>query len=227
MSSNSVRTFSIGTVGVDKTGAVITTAVATNLVGLGYKFALRDIGVYGNASSQGGQLGATELTNLLNAGLSVSVFQINFKQTVFSATTGKQDADYLVEQLVKMAFPQTNTFTVWFDLEGSMGGNRTNLLNYVNAWSSEIVANKFAAGMYTGSNSPLSGSDISGLANFHAYWQAGQWLDYAMPARGYQMYQLYPAAQNIGGTLVDVDVVQHDFQGGITPFWGASAQSAA
>ncbi|MBK8251174.1 MAG: DUF1906 domain-containing protein [Polyangiaceae bacterium] len=225
MSNGQVVHFPIGTVGVDKTGAVITSTVAKNLYGLGYRFALRSIGIAGSdptSTGQSGQLTSGELTNICSAGLAVSVFQLNFKQTVFSSETGTNDATYLVDRVQAMGFPVNAGFTLWFDLE-YMGGTESTLLAYVNAWGQTVVKGGYAAGMYTGAGSPLSGTDISNLADFHAYWQAGQRLTYAMPARGYQMYQLYPASQSIGGTLVDVDVVQHDFDGDAPPFWLASS----
>jgi len=227
MISGQINRFSPGTVGVDKTGAPIPAGAASELYRLGYRFALRGIGVPNVGQSQGGQLGASEISTLFSAGLSVSVFQLNYLQTIITAAQGEADANYLVEQVVALGFPQDASFTLWFDLEGSMASSPASALAaYVNAWGAAVIAGGFAAGMYTGKGSALSGQSISDLASFNAYWQAAQYLPYSMPLRGYQMYQLYPAGLSIAGTPVDVDVAQQDFQGGVTPFWGPASTAS-
>ncbi|MDI1430024.1 glycoside hydrolase domain-containing protein [Polyangium sorediatum] len=227
MGSGRIIHFSPGTVGVDKTGAPIPSGSAKQLYGLGYRFALRGIGVPNVASSQAGQLTASELAGLFGAGLAVSLFQLNFLQRTIDAAQGTADANYLVEQAQAFGFPQNTGFTLWFDLEGSMAGASAGpLLDYVNAWAAAVTAGGFAAGIYTGKQSVLSGTAISNLPNDCAYWQAAQFLPYSMPARGYQMYQLYPAGLTIASIPVDVDVVQQDFLGGTTPFLGSASTSA-
>jgi len=228
MSTGKVTTFSTGTIGVDKTGAIISSSAAKQLYSLGYRFALRDIGV--PTKPDPGQLNANEVTGLLGAGMAVSVFQLNWQQTSFTSSQGTADGQYLVNQVMACGIPRSPTLTLWFDLEGGMGGNATNLLAYINAWAAAVVDGGFAAGMYTGTNpggsSPLSQQQISNLANVHAYWQAAMLLPYSMPARGYQIYQLYPQSLTIAGIPVDVDVLQSDFYKSSPTFWGPSASAA-
>lgn len=222
MITGRVTTFPTGTMGVDKTGAMISSNAAAQLYSLGYRFALRDIGV--STKPEPGQLSPNEVTGLLGAGLAVSVFQLNWQQTNFTSAQGTADAEYLVDQVMKCGIPASPTLTLWFDLEGPMGNNATNLKSYVNAWAAAVVAGGFAAGMYTGTNpggpAPLSQQDISSFVDVHAYWQAAMLLPYSMPTRGYQIYQLYPQSLTIAGIPVDVDVVQSDFYKSAATFWG-------
>ena len=209
---------SSGTLGVDKTGGHISHSSATQLAALGYRFALRNIGLPNLANSQNGQLTKSEVEDLHSAGLVVGIFQLSYLQTSITSQQGQLDATYLIEQAQALGAPMG--LTLWFDLEGSFQQASSNALaDYVNAWAATMTAAGFVAGLYTGIGSSLSGSTISNLPNVHAYWQAGQRLDYAMPARGYQMYQLNPPSQLIGETHVDLDVVQDDFKGDAASFF--------
>lgn len=230
MSSGQIVTFPTGTLGVDKTGAPISQAAATQLQALGYRFALRSIGVPTSPTSQGGMLTASEIQGLWAANMAVSVFQLNFLQTTISSAQGTADGQYLAEQAQSLGLPSSAAaaFTLWFDLEGPMNGaSASALTDYLNSWGSAVNKAGYGAGLYVGNNSALTTTTISDLPAFHAYWQAGQLLYTGMPARGYQMYQLYPADLTIAGIGVDVDVLQSDFQNARTPFWGPASSSAA
>lgn len=223
MSSGKVVSFGTGTVGVDKTGASISEANATELYGLGYRFALRSIGVPTSVESQEGALTAAEIQDLWAGGLAVSVFQLNFFQTTIDAEQGTADGDYLVEQANALGLPgdANPPFTLWFDLEGAMqDASAEELEGYLNAWAKAVTSQGYGAGLYVGNNGTLTTADISNLPDFHAYWQCGGYLYVGMPQRGYQMYQLYPFGVTIADIPVDIDVVQSDFQDCQVPFWG-------
>lgn len=216
--NSSLQTFPIGSLGVDKTGAPIPSSSAQMLASTGYKFAFRSIGVPTSGPSQQGALTAQEAQWLGSAGLGVGAFQLNFMTTTVSAAQGTADGQFLVDQAGKIGFPQGAL--LWFDLEGSFqNASAQALLDYVNAWSDAVIAGGYAAGLYNGKQSILTGTDISNLPNIHAYWLGGGYISVTMPVRGYQVYQLWPLAVTVAGTVVDVDVLQTDFYGANASFW--------
>ncbi len=221
MTTGAMKTFPTGTLGVDKTGAPIPASSALELYQLGYRFAMRSIGVPNVSSSQNGALTTSEITDLWNADLSVGIFQLNFLQTTISAEQGTTDGQYMANQAASLGFPQNKGFILWFDLEGNETGASADVLQaYINAWASAVIAGGYAAGLYNGKQYTLSGQIISDLPNVHAYWQAGGYVPAGMPLRGYQMVQLWPLSQTIAGTRVDIDVLEQDFKNGKATFWG-------
>ena len=88
---------------------------------------------------------------------------------------------------------------IFLDVEQTGSASRSELITWINAWSKEITAAGYVAGVYSGVPSALAadGSDMtaSTLPDVKVYWQA---LSSAAPdpAQGYVAVQHYPSIQD-------------------------------
>jgi len=200
---------STGTKGLDRSLSIAT--AAPELFAQGFRFAIRTLGLPGGSV---GTLSAGEVTKVHQAGLALGAYQV-IRKTGFTSAQGTTDGAFAATEAKALGFPAGST--LWFDLEGEHDVSADALASFVNHWAGAVKAAGYAPGLYNGPQSILTGAQISGLPDFHAYWQAGALVPPV--ARGYQIYQLLPANLTVGGVNIDVDVVQTDFKGDSPSFW--------
>jgi hypothetical protein len=209
--SSSIISLATGTVGVDRTATIA--PQASQLYALGYRFAFRTLGL---SDSTEGILTASEVAAIFKAGLALGLFQ-NYRNKGITADQGTADGQFAANKAIELGAPKDKGLVLWYDLEGTFGVSTQTMLDYLDNWANAVITAGFAPGLYNGPQELLSGSQISSLPNYHAYWQAAAQV--SSPQRGYQVYQLNPQNYMVAGINVDVDVVQPDFDGDFATFW--------
>jgi hypothetical protein len=124
-----------------------------------------------------------------------------------------------INQLRMLSLPEG--CTVWLDLEGETDA-APDIIAKINAWAGQIQAGGYEAGLYVGAGCVLTSEELYGL-KVTRYWDScSREIDRngrsAAPKCDYCMVQLRPFNTNIGGVVVDVDVVQRDVLGRL-PTW--------
>ena len=156
-----------------------------------------------------GSLTPEELACILSAGLAV------MPVTYAKAYSGMS----AISELRKLAIPEG--CTVWLDLEGETDPAPA-IAAKINAWAGQVQAGGYEAGLYVGAGCVLTSEELYGL-KVTRYWDScSREIDRngrsAAPKCDYCMVQLRPFNTQIGGVIVDVDVVQRDVLGRL-PTW--------
>jgi len=126
---------------------------------------------------------------------------------------GDVDGRHAIEVLEELEIPRGAT--VWLDLESS-GGNAADTIAWTNAWANIGRAGGYEAGLYVGAVSKLDAAQLYGL-RVTRYWRSCSRVP--EPAvRGFCMMQLRPPNANHGPLIVDFNVIEPDFKGGL-PTW--------
>lgn len=224
MTSSSVTTLPVGTVGIDRSASIQSQAPA--LLRAGYAFAMRTVALPGPDGMSQGILTAGERDAIFAAGLALGLYQ-PYRNKSITADQGLQDGKSAALQAQELGCPigADPPMTLWCDLEGSFQGpdgkpvSADTMITYLQNWATAVTNLGYAPGLYIGGQNLLSSSQITSITQFAGFWQAGGYI----PAitRGYQMYQLHPldiVPPGIG-INVDVDVLQQDFSGRSATFW--------
>jgi hypothetical protein len=174
----------------------------------GLKFAVR----------YAGDVTPEEAGAILSAGLLLSLVQ-HPRTGPLTGSLGSADGLSVVTQAQALGFPAGAT--IWCDLE-SWIASVADACNYVNEWSACIVRGGYEAGLYVGwAQVPLSPIVLAGLAST-GYWR-GCSANIPEPWDiGWQLDQFAPGDQQLGGILVDYDVVKQDFKGRLPTFAAAA-----
>jgi hypothetical protein len=224
--SSSLWTPPAGTLGLDRSAAIAANAQA--LVGLGYQFAIRTVGINPPTSGNGG-LTQSEVSAVLGAGMAIGIYQMlnTNKNAIGSSGQGTMDAQAFLTQVQALDAPPG--MTLWYDFEVNYSCGGPTMQQYLNNWAAKIVSDGYLAGLYVGGETIVSTTTLSDLPDFHAYWMAAAAISNPTGiARGYQMYQLLPYYTGTPGTIladginIDGDVVQKDNEGDLPVFWKAS-----
>ena len=211
---NELWTPTVGTKGLDRSATIAD--AAPELFAQGFRFAIRTLGLPGGSV---GTLTQEEIAAIHAAGIALGASQV-IRSSGFTDAQGTADGAFAASEAKRLGFPTASV--LWFDLEGTYGGEAAqSLITFINNWAAAVVGAGYLAGLYNGPEHVLNGFQISGLPQFHAFWQAGALVPQV--ARGYQIYQLLPANTVITGVNgrvnIDVDVVQTDFKNGAPSFW--------
>jgi hypothetical protein len=216
-----------GTIGCD-TSAPLDASQAAQLVAAGYRFLIRFIGLAGETPSWG--LTAREASLLQAAGLALGIVQIQ-RKTGISAARGAADGAWAAT--LSQAIGSPAGATLWCDLEGGYADVAApDLLAYLDAWADAVGKAGYAPGLCSGPRTQPSrlGAAALGALPFEHHWMSAAAVP-DIPTRGYQMFQLLPMTilphgLSAAGTLIAVDVVQQDSEGGAPIFWQAPRASA-
>jgi hypothetical protein len=187
---------------------IVTSAVAQQFYGGGYKFCLR----YLSLSSQSPQdLTSQEATDILSAGLALMPVQ-HVRKPGWSpnAGLGQQDGQNAASNAQDVGFPAG--VNVWCDLEGV--GNSISpqdVIDYCQAWYAAVNDAGFVPGIYVGYGTQLTGQQLYDLS-FQHYWKSQSSVP-AIPERGYQLIQFLPSVTAYG-IAIDLDITQTDGKGG-------------
>jgi hypothetical protein len=186
----------------------ITAAVAAKLFAAGFQSAARYVPLPGNASM--GDLDVVEASAILTAGLDLRAVQhAHAFGWVPTAALGQQDAECAV--LAAKAAEYLTGATLWCDFEGVRVAAVDGSLAYLCAWAAIVAASDFRAGLYVGTNVPLTSQQLYNIPDFEQYWQ-GIGVTTAVAKRGYSVVQLQPSI-SFAGLVLDVDVTTGDMLG--------------
>ncbi len=131
---------------------------------------------------------------------------------------GRYDGPAAVKQAQAIGFPKGSTLFV--DVEGlpAFNSDPIELAKKIEAFGAAVVAAGYKAGMYVGVPQPFTSDELWKLSNITIYWKGqGSLRDrknqLAEPTKcGFSVLQAYPS-QPMAGSLIDANMVQHDFLG--------------
>jgi hypothetical protein len=170
------------------------------LVSAGMTFAIRYLG----------SLTTAERDIILGSGLWLSV--VTYGRTSWDGlgqVMGEEDGQTDLAHLKTAGIPLGTT--VWIDLEGAPEQVATALIAWLNARSLVLKTAGYDVGLYVGAGAGLSAAQLFALPYIDRYWRSLS--NVPTPSSGYCLLQLYPDDQIVGGTQVDVNVTQTDWQG--------------
>lgn len=172
--------------------------------------ALRSAGV-GFAVRYLGSLTVDEVGTILEAGL--ALMPVTYSRAPgWVPTHGMGTADGMQDlaHMQAAGLDAARDCTVWIDLEGC-AGSAGDAAAWVTERSAVLHVAGYDVGLYVGAYQPLDGAQLYALPGVTKYWRS---LSSGVPEPecGWCLIQLFPTT-TIGGTSVDVDVVQHDHKG--------------
>jgi len=168
------------------------------------------------------ELTSEEILDIFAEGLGLMlVAHVRYPGWQPSMALGAADAERVGRRARELAIPMGAM--VWCDLEG-MGGTDKDAIAYSNSWVTMLRTFHYEAGAYVGAGVPLTGEQLFKKLLFIAYWKSLSLVP-MVESRGYRMYQLTPAHEDlargatfIAGVPVDVNVTQFDHKGS-PPTW--------
>jgi hypothetical protein len=192
---------------------------AAALRGAGFMFCIRYL--TRGAGQHPGDLSTSEALRILGAGLSLMPVQhVAPEGWTPTADLGRSNGAHGAENAHSVGFPPG--VNVWLDLEGVVAGSASQqVIDYCNAWFSEVAAAGFVPGLYVGPDAGLSGDELYWRLKVKHYWRAGSRDLPDIPHRGYQMFQS-PVTSPVAGVGIDRDVTKND-QFGDAILWLAPA----
>ncbi|HEV7588742.1 MAG TPA: glycoside hydrolase domain-containing protein [Longimicrobium sp.] len=212
-----------GALGLDfnADGQHMTTKLAAAFRQAGYEFCLRYVPREDKAVTVGFDLRAAEADFLLDAGFALMAVQ-HFKSEQGWTPSGKLGRAYgeFAASWVrnKVGFP--DGVCLFCDLEAVASGTPTkDILDYCLQWHEQVDDAGYAAGLYLGDRSGLSGKTIADHLPFEHYWLAFN-EDFKIPGHGFQMKQIAVGAASplrpagAKGFRFDADKTQQDEKGG-------------
>lgn len=188
----------------------IDAATAAALKQTGFGFAVRYL--TRTVPAAPGDLSASELTTILNAGLAAMAVQhCPVAGWAPTAALGTNYGSAAVANAIAAGLPQG--VSLWLDLEGvAPYATAADTIAYVNAWAA-AVSGHYLPGLYVGANQPLSGDDLYWRLRVASYWKSASTVP-AIPYRGYQMVQAL-APSPVDGISLDRNVIMADSFGDV------------
>jgi hypothetical protein len=225
-SSGSIVTFPAGTLGLDRSATI--GPHASGLAAHGYAFALRTVDFPDEVS--GGALTASEVTQILSAGLALGL-NTPVRSRGFSESQGTRDGEAMVQAASALGVPARQGMVLWYDLEtdsrvtksGGFCGpdgepvSVSTMATYLQNWASVVADAGYVPGLYHGPQSLLSHDEVLALEGYAAFWNAGD--NEAHGGEAYQLQQGSDANKVVAGINVDEDTVQIDAHGKLPTFW--------
>ena len=97
---------------------------------------------------------------------------------------------------------------LWLDLEGvATAATAQQVIEYCNAWFTEVDNAGFVSGLYVGPQAVLDGHDLFFRLRTKHYWKSAVHVP-NVDNRGYQMTQSLP--HEVEGIKIDSDVTKND-----------------
>jgi hypothetical protein len=162
-----------------------------------------------------GSITSEEVDAILGAGLALMVVTY----------ADRWDGPTTVQQLKAAGIPMGTT--VWLDVE-SIGPSLTpeEIAGKINTWARIVRNAGYDPGLYIGVNVQLTAADLYALVNDRYWHSCSRILDRNgapnEPQCGCCMRQLRPPNVVVGGSIVDVDVIEQDYEGRV-PMWCVAA----
>ena len=209
-----VQSATSGARGFD-TSSKLSLATAKQFHAQGYKYAVRYVSLGSSESS--GDLTTKEAKDVLKAGLALMPVQHVRKDGWSpSGSLGTTYGKNAGQHAAKIGFPKG--VNLWMDLEGvSSSASAKSVIDYANNWYASVSRAGYTPGVYIGSKSKLTGSQLYYNLKFQHYWKSGSTVP-DVAVRGYQMIQPLPLDIKVNGILIDKDTIATDKKGG-QPQW--------
>jgi hypothetical protein len=154
----------------------------------------------------------SEFERLTKAGLGVML--TGFARThVWSAETGAEDGQRIAAAALALGFPAEAT--LWDDLEDGVPSEILAGAYATAWWLAAVREGSRDPGIYVGAGSGFEDpTALHKAVPFRRYWRSFSEVP-NVAVRGYQMIQLFPPNQLVGGVRIDMNVVQSDYLGGL------------
>lgn len=167
---------------------------ATAFTKEGYDFCVRYIPQ--NPDIVDDDLTYEEAQDILDGGLALMAVQhVEGNAWFVSPQKGQRKGELAGKWATKCGFP--HDVNIWLDLEGineEQKNSYSEIIDYCNIWSDTVVEFGYIPGVYVGSNSWLTSSQLYHSLKFNHFWRAKGNIP-EIENRGYQIYQ--------GLTLID------------------------
>lgn len=170
----------------------------------------------------GGIDGVVQYANTLTTALVAGILAAKLGLTVIggyadkpdvwmpTAALGRSEAQTHIGRVRNVGWAQGAV--LWCDVETpNPGATAQAVMDYGNAWATEVIAAGYLPGVYVGANTKLSASQLYSM-RFVRYWQSLSSM-IPEPACGWCMRQLYPDNQMCLGVQVDYNFAQQDYRG--------------
>jgi len=182
---------------------------AASLYQAGYRFCLRYLSLQSPEAE--GDLSRSEAQAILDAGLALMAVQhVDAAGWTPSTSLGQAHGEAAAANALEVGLPIG--VNVWLDLEGVAEGCSANdVIDYCQAWYSEVVGAGFSPGLYVGASAGLNGTQLYEDLSFAHYWQSMSDVP-VVATRGYQMVQ--SDSCTVSGIAIDPDNTQNDNLGG-------------
>lgn len=185
----------------------------------GFRFVVRYVqrtrGVVTTPPGEGtGSMSVAEAEAILAGGLALMPVQFAKIGLEPSEQLGASMGDAMAWNLRRLGFPPG--VTAWYDAEAIRRGTHHSIMaKHVNAWTREVEAAGYEAGIYVGPSSALTTESLYRDLELTRYWKSASWVP-TVNERGYCMMQ--SLHQEVHGITVDVDVCGIDAKKG-RPHW--------
>lgn len=161
-----------------------------------------------------GNLTATELEWILEAGLSVMVVQhVPLPNWNPTAELGTQYGAYAAQYAAEIGLPQG--VNIWLDLEEVAASTHPeDVIEYCQCWHGAVKSKGYIPGLYVGYGTNLSPNQLYYQLSFQHYWRAYNGSE--VQVRGFQIVQ--STQKELNGIFYDPNVIQKDKLGDL-PIW--------
>jgi len=177
----------------------------SDLKGAGFSFCIRYLTRAVTPPSS--DLSAPEAEAILRGGLALMAVQhVAKKGWVPSQSLGTTNGRNAVAHAQIVGFPRG--VNIWLDLEGVASGTASSaVIDYCNAWFSEVDGAGFVSGLYVGFDEVLTSDELFFDLKTHHYWKSASSVP-EISHRGYQMFQSLPRV--VKGVSLDSNVTKDD-----------------
>jgi hypothetical protein len=185
---------------------VLTSSLAQQLRDAGFAFCLRYLSRA--ARQPASDLTIAEARRILAAKLALMPVQhVAPEGWVPTANLGTTNGSHAAQHALDLGFPPG--VNVWLDLEGVAPSVPSQVvIDYCNAWFTEVEAVGFVSGIYVGANAILSGDELYWRLKTKHYWHSLSRVP-DIPHRGYQMFQS-AVRHPLAGVDIDRNVTMND-----------------
>lgn len=195
-----------GLAGVDL-DVPVSSAIAKGFRAAGKGFVMR----YGKVVT------ASEVGDITEEGLGLGLYSFG-RQQDFSPTTGKEDAQAVLDNLRAAGVPVGSMLTLTVDLETPNGATIADVLAYEKeGWAANVTPTGCTSGAYVGAGLGMTSAELFSMAATRYIKSGSRIVDLdgnaAEPECGYAMTQILPFGQPCGGATVDFCFSQQDYFG--------------
>ncbi len=198
------------------TNTPLTTTLANDFASDGYDFCVRYVARGGRRGRN--DLSSTEVEAIIDSGLALMVVQhVSPVGWSPSGALGEMYGENAARQVSSLNLPKK--MNVWLDLEGvKYGTSEQDITDYCNEWYNHVSSAGYTPGIYIGSDSYLSASELYYDLKFDHYWKSMSRVP-APIGRGFQMIQEVNPNRKTGpaygeyfenGIWIDRDHIQRD-----------------
>jgi len=185
---------------------VLTSSQARQLRDAGFAFCIRYLSRAANQPAS--DLTTAEARRILSAKLALMPVQhVAREGWVPTGDLGTTNGSRAAQHALDIGFPPG--VNVWLDVEGiAPSVPSQDVIDYCNAWFTEVEAVGFESGLYVGANAILSADELFWRLKTKHYWHSLSTVP-DIPHRGYQMFQS-AVRHPLAGVDMDRNVTLND-----------------